>query len=58
MNSINEVKDLFEQMDKEFNHQGFYGLQYIIDDLFHDSVAQSQENTSTDWYGLDDLNIE
>lgn len=58
MNTINEVNDLFEQMDQEFNHQDFYGLQYIIDDLIHDSITQPEEKTTTDWYGLDDLSIE
>ena len=57
MNTNNEANNLCERMEREFNYQGFYGLQYIIDDLFDDSTAQSQKNSSTDWYGLDDLNI-
>lgn len=58
MNTNNEIENLFKQIEQDFIHQEFYGLQYIIDDLFHDFSAQYQKNTLSDWYGFDDLNID
>ncbi|MCK5830725.1 MAG: hypothetical protein KAH20_10535 [Methylococcales bacterium] len=58
MNTIAEVKDIFEELDQEFSCQNFYGLQYILDDIFSESIAKPQDNTIIDWYGFDDLNIE
>lgn len=56
MNTNNEAKNLCEQMEQEFNYHEFYGLQYIVDDLFDDSAVKPKKNTTFDWYGLDDLN--
>ena len=58
MNASNETENLFKQIEQDFIHQEFYGLQYIIDDLFHDFSAQDQKNTLSDWYGFDDLNVD
>ncbi|MCF6203629.1 MAG: hypothetical protein L3J59_08165 [Methylococcaceae bacterium] len=57
MNTIRDINDLFEQIDQEFNDQDFYGLQYILDDLFPDYADQVQKKPSIDWYGLVDLTL-
>lgn len=58
MKTLNETNDLFEQIDQEINNQDYYGLQYVIDDLFPDYAIQSEHNQDTDWYGLEDLTVQ
>lgn len=58
MNIENQVNDLFEQIDQEFNDQGCYGLQFVLDDLAEEFGVQHHEPPATDWYGLTDLTLE
>ena len=57
MRTNNTTNDLFAKLNQEFNNQEFYGLQYILEDLFKDNVIQAQPNVTTDWHGLTDLTI-
>lgn len=57
MRTNNNTSDLFAKLNQEFNNQEFYGLQYILEDLFKDKVIQAQQNVTTDWHGLTDLTI-
>jgi hypothetical protein len=53
----NTTNDLLTKLNLEFNNQGFYGLQYILEDIYKDSINQKQEAQVPDWYGLTDLTI-
>jgi len=57
METNSNTIDLFSKLNKEFNNQEFYGLQYVLEDLFKDNVIQAKQNSAMDWYGLSDLTI-
>jgi hypothetical protein len=57
MKTNNNTSDLFTKLNQEFNNQEFYGLQYILEDLFKEKTNKDQQNVATDWYGLTDLTI-
>lgn len=57
MKTNNNTNDLLAKLNQEFNNQEFYGLQYILEDLFKDNIIQAQQNVTTDWYGLTDLTL-
>ena len=54
----NNTDDLNTKLNREFDNQYFYGLQYILEDLFTDALIQPKASLSNDWYGLTDLTIE
>jgi hypothetical protein len=58
MNLNNETNDLYEQIDQEINDQDYYGLQYVLGDLFPEQAIQTEQSMETDWFGLDDLTIQ
>jgi hypothetical protein len=51
------TNDLLAKLHQEFSNQDFYGLQYVLEDLFKDNVIQAKQNSTMDWYGLSDLTI-
>ena len=57
MKTNNNTSDLFTKLNQEFNNQEFYGLQYILEDLFNEKTNQDQQNETMDWYGLTDLTM-
>ncbi len=57
MKTNTTTSDLLAKLNQEFNNQGVYGLQYILEDLYQDNIIQTQEEQAPDWYGLTDLTI-
>ncbi len=44
-------------LSHEFNDQDFYGLQYVLEDLFNEKKPTLTQQTPQDWCGLSDLII-
>ena len=57
MKTNTATSDLLAKLNLEFNNQGVYGLQYILEDLYTDNNIQTQQEQAPDWYGLTDLTI-
>lgn len=57
MKTNTTTSDLLAKLNLEFNNQGVYGLQYILEDLYKDNLIQTQQEQAPDWYGLTDLTI-
>ncbi len=51
------TKDPLSTLTHEFNDQDFYGLQYILEDLFNVKKPVVEQQTEIDWCGLSDLII-
>jgi len=51
------INDPLSRIIQEFNDQDFYGLQYIVDDLFNKKQAIVEQQDLGDWSGLSDLII-
>ncbi len=51
------INDPLSRLIQEFNNQDFYGLQYVLEDLFNEKKPVVKQQTSQDWSGLSDLII-
>lgn len=51
------TNDPLSTLTQEFNNQDFYGLQYVLEDLFNDKNNKTEQQTLIDWCGLSDLII-
>jgi hypothetical protein len=61
MKAINELKTLgvsrdinFDALCQEFDGRSFYGLEYVLDDFFQNTIAKPPVAVSpgVDWFGL------
>jgi hypothetical protein len=53
-NKIPEVETInFDALCQDFDGQSFYGLEYILEDFFHDKTPKNAaaSYSSLDWFG-------
>ena len=57
---LNTQSNLLQTAFSEFNGQGVYGLEFILDELAAEKVVVQtapKDDTDYDWFGLSDLCI-
>jgi len=54
---VNNPSDILETMFHEFNDHDFYGLEFIMDELYEIielNQSRTSTSTNTDWFGFKD----
>ena len=59
MQILDHNSNIMEIVTEEFNGQYFYGLEFILDELFDkkENISKKDNTEKVDWFGLSDSSI-